>query len=117
MARKQTPKTKVAKPRLKPIRGSVLRIRKEEQFFEEPVKIKMNVESRNALEDIKEILNPCIKCGMCKSLCPVFKTLKQEEISPRGHSIMLNEKMITELVFKCNLCKACLLYTSPSPRD
>ena len=70
-------------------------------------KSKKNVEMENLIEEIGEILHPCIKCGMCKSLCPVFKTLKEEGVSPRGHSIMLNEKKLNELVFKCNLCKAC----------
>lgn len=71
------------------------------------LKNKVNIEARNAMEEVQEILSPCIKCGMCKSLCPVFKTLKKEEISPRGHSIMLNENILNELVFQCNLCKAC----------
>lgn len=71
------------------------------------IKTKINIEARNAMEEVQEILSPCIKCGMCKSLCPVFKTLKKEEISPRGHSIMLNENILNELVFQCNLCKAC----------
>lgn len=66
-----------------------------------------NVAIDNLIEEVGEILHPCIKCGMCKSLCPVFKTLKEEELSPRGHSIMLNKKILNELVFKCNLCKAC----------
>lgn len=98
VTRKKT-KTKVAKPRMK----------REEKFFdEEPAKkTKTNVEVRNAMEEVQEILSPCIKCGMCKSLCPVFKTLKLEEISPRGHAVMLNENILNELVFQCNLCKAC----------
>jgi glycolate oxidase iron-sulfur subunit len=70
-------------------------------------KDKKNIELENAIEEMREILHPCIKCGMCKSLCPLFRTLKEEEISPRGHSIMLNEKILNELVFQCNLCKAC----------
>jgi Fe-S oxidoreductase len=68
---------------------------------------KKNVELENLIEEIGELLHPCIKCGMCKSLCPVFKILKLEEVSPRGHSIMLNEKKLNELVFQCTLCKAC----------
>ena len=112
MVEKKISKTKTAKTTTKskkPARVSTPKIVKEEKFFEEAPekKPKMNIEARNAMGEIKEILSPCIKCGMCKSLCPVFKTLKLEEISPRGHSIMLNEGMLSELVFKCNLCKAC----------
>ena len=65
------------------------------------------IESANALEEASEILEKCIKCGMCKSLCPVFKVLKEEEISPRGHAILLTNKILQETLFKCNLCKAC----------
>lgn len=85
------------------------KIVKSEEFFEEKPKqkTKTNVAVLNAMEEVREILSPCIKCGMCKSLCPVFKTLKVEELSPRGHSIMLNENILNDLVFKCNLCKAC----------
>lgn len=67
----------------------------------------LSIEAKNAMEEVKEILAPCIKCGMCKSLCPVFKTIKKEELSPRGHSIMLNEGILNDLVYQCNLCKAC----------
>lgn len=65
------------------------------------------IESNNLIEDVTEILERCIKCGTCKSLCPVFKVLKEESISPRGHSILLKNKVLKESLFKCNLCKAC----------
>jgi len=99
-------KKKTAKNGKKPIQ---LKLKKDEAFFDDvpKQKVKMNVGVRNAMEEVQEILSPCIKCGMCKSLCPVFKTLKKEEISPRGHAIMLNENILNELVFQCNLCKAC----------
>ena len=84
-----------------------MQLKFEEVEEESEYKSENIIEVQNAIEEMNTILSDCVKCGMCKSLCPVFKTLKQEEISPRGHSIMLNEKMITELVFKCNLCKAC----------
>jgi Fe-S oxidoreductase len=44
---------------------------------------------------------------MCKSLCPVFNILKQEQYSPRGKAILLSDKILDEVVFKCNMCKAC----------
>lgn len=85
------------------------KIKQEDEidFTKKEKKPKRNVEVNNLIEEIGEILSPCIKCGMCKSLCPVFKALKEEEVSPRGHSIMLNEKILNELVFKCTFCKAC----------
>lgn len=58
-------------------------------------------------KEIQDIVGKCIKCGMCKSLCPVFKTILEEQFSPRGKAILLNEKILNEIVFKCNLCGAC----------
>ena len=54
------------------------------------------ISAKNLKEEIKEILEPCVRCGMCKSLCPVFSSVKQEEISPRGKSILLSSKECIE---------------------
>jgi len=63
--------------------------------------------ANNLIEEVTEILEPCVKCGMCKSLCPVFKILRQEEYSPRGKAVLLNKKILDKIIFECNLCKAC----------
>lgn len=65
------------------------------------------VEAENLIEESSLIFSECIRCGMCKSLCPIFKHLREEVLSPRGHSILLSEKIVDDLVFKCNLCRAC----------
>jgi len=65
------------------------------------------IEAKNIGENVKEILEKCIKCGMCKSLCPVFKTLNEEQFSPRGRTILMQNDCFDEVLFKCNLCKAC----------
>jgi fumarate reductase (CoM/CoB) subunit B len=65
------------------------------------------IQADNLLEEIQEILGPCVRCGMCKSLCPVFKILREEAVSPRGKAIILSEKILDKIVFECNLCKAC----------
>lgn len=65
------------------------------------------IEANNLTEEITEILEPCIKCGMCKSLCPVFKVMREEPYGPRGKNILLSEKILDKIVFECNLCKAC----------
>jgi Fe-S oxidoreductase len=65
------------------------------------------IEINNLKEEISEMLEPCVKCGLCKSNCPVFKIISEEEISPRGHSIKLSNKRIEQIVFTCNLCKSC----------
>ena len=65
------------------------------------------IQAENLIEEITEILEPCIKCGLCKSLCPVFKVMREEAYSPRGKNIILSEKILDKIVFECNLCKAC----------
>ena len=65
------------------------------------------MEEKNAKEEIMEICEKCIKCGLCKELCPVFKVLREEQYSPRGHAILLSNKIVDEIVFDCTLCKAC----------
>jgi len=67
------------------------------------------IEANNLLEEASQVFEPCITCGMCKSLCPVFKIVLEESVSPRGHAILLSEKNLNEIVFKCNMCKACEL--------
>ena len=66
-----------------------------------------SIEYNNVIEEISEIVKPCINCGMCKSLCPVFKIIREESVSPRGKAIILSDKTIDKIVFQCNLCKAC----------
>jgi glycolate oxidase iron-sulfur subunit len=65
------------------------------------------IEANNLLEEVAEILEPCIRCGMCKSLCPVFKVLREEPITPRGKVHLLSDKTLDKIIFQCNLCKAC----------
>jgi len=65
------------------------------------------IEAENLLEEAREIFERCIHCGMCNGVCPVFKILKEEVVSPSGHSILLSEKIVDKIVYQCNLCKAC----------
>lgn len=65
------------------------------------------IRAENLIEEVSENLETCIKCGMCKSLCPVFKILREEAVSPRGKAIILSDKILNEIIFQCNLCKAC----------
>ena len=67
----------------------------------------MTIEGDNAKTEIKELVHGCVKCGLCKELCPVLKVLKEEQYSPRGKAIMLDNFSIEKIVFDCTLCKAC----------
>ena len=65
------------------------------------------IEEKNAKEEIIEITEKCIKCGLCKELCPVFLILREEQYSPRGHAILLSNKVYDKILFDCTLCKSC----------
>ena len=67
----------------------------------------MTIEIDNAKEEIREIAQKCIRCGMCKELCPVFKIIREEHVSPRGQIINLDNDTFEKIVYECTLCKAC----------
>jgi Fe-S oxidoreductase len=70
-------------------------------------KNKMTIESENAKEEIKEIVEKCFRCGRCKSLCPVLRVMREEQYSPRGKAIILDNDFYEKIVYSCTLCKAC----------
>ena len=67
----------------------------------------MEVEVENAIDEIREIIEKCINCGMCKSLCPVFGIIREEAISPRGKISVLKKDIYDKIMYKCSFCKAC----------
>lgn len=67
----------------------------------------MTIEEKNIREEIIEILEKCTRCGLCKELCPVFRALREEQSSPRGHAILLSNKIFDKILYDCTLCKAC----------
>lgn len=66
-------------------------------------------------EQIKEEIYKCSKCGLCKSVCPIYLATKNEMYLPRGRFIILNslfnKKPSNEftknldICLHCNLCK------------
>jgi len=67
----------------------------------------MIIEAENAKQEIKELISGCIKCGLCKAECPVFKILLEETFSPRGKILILEEEVYDKILYSCSLCKAC----------
>ena len=67
----------------------------------------MPAEVGNAREEVEEICKKCLRCGMCKSLCPVFNVVREETTSPRGKAMILDKKIYDKIIYECSLCKAC----------
>ena len=67
----------------------------------------MSIESENIYEEVKEILEGCIRCGKCNEGCPVFKIVREEPYSPRGFISLFDEKIFDKIVYNCTLCKSC----------
>jgi len=67
----------------------------------------MTIESDNAKEEIKEIVEGCFRCGFCREICPVLRILRSEQNSPRGKAILLDKGIFDKIVYDCTLCKAC----------
>ena len=77
---------------------------------------------------ITESINSCVKCGICRSVCPVFKEEKAEPFVARGHitllgelikgSIDFDEKESKDYLYKCLLCTTCVeACPNDSPTD
>jgi Fe-S oxidoreductase len=67
----------------------------------------MTIESDNAREEIREIVEKCINCGMCKPRDSLFKVMREEQYSPRGKAIMLKNNQYDPVLFDDNLSKQC----------
>ncbi len=61
----------------------------------------------------------CGRCGICLSVCPVYKVLMEEHISPRARIQMIeahtegrlpSSKVLKELVNKCLMCGSCVAH-------
>ena len=67
----------------------------------------MSIESENAKEEIKEIVEKCVKCGICKQTDSVFRVQREEQFSARGKAILLNNGIYNHTVYMDNLSGAC----------
>ncbi len=77
---------------------------------------------------IIDSINSCVKCGICRSVCPVFKETKEEPFVARGHITLLgelikgnadfSEKESKDYLYKCLLCTTCVeACPNDSPTD
>lgn len=67
----------------------------------------MTIESENTKQEVQTVIEKCIKCGLCKARCPVFKILKEETFFPRGQISILEEGIYDKILYSCSLCENC----------
>jgi|TARA_Y100000034_G_scaffold49088_1_gene60677 hypothetical protein len=65
------------------------------------------IEAHNLKEEIEEITNKALKQGIPNHKCAVFRILREDQFSPKGKATLLNNNHHENLIFDCNLCKAC----------
>jgi glycolate oxidase iron-sulfur subunit len=68
------------------------------------------------LPPVKEQLMKCVRCGKCRSVCPVFSEIKNETAAPRGHVFMVQMLRdgkieptpdVYERISRCLMCETC----------
>ena len=68
------------------------------------------------LPPVRDELMKCVRCGKCRSVCPVFDEMGKETVAPRGHVFMVqmlrdgqvkpNQEVYDHLAM-CLMCETC----------
>lgn len=68
------------------------------------------------LPPVKEQLMKCVRCGKCRSVCPIFAEIRNETVAPRGHVFMVQmlrdgkvapTPEVSERLTNCLMCETC----------
>lgn len=62
---------------------------------------------QNAKEEIREMIEKCNKCGLCKELDPIFRIFREEALSSRGKAILFSKNDFDRSLFDNPLCGQC----------
>ncbi len=68
------------------------------------------------LPPVRDQLKKCVRCGKCRSVCPVFAEIKNETAAPRGHVFMVQmlrdgkvdpSQEVYDHLSSCLMCETC----------
>ncbi|MEN6389557.1 MAG: (Fe-S)-binding protein [Syntrophomonas sp.] len=68
------------------------------------------------LPPVKEQIMKCVRCGKCRSVCPIFAEVGNETVAPRGHVFMVGmlrdgkvepSLEVAERLTNCLMCETC----------
>lgn len=68
------------------------------------------------LPPVQEQIMKCVRCGKCRSVCPVFAEIRTETSAPRGHVFMVQmlrdgkvepQQAVYERLSNCLMCETC----------
>ncbi len=67
------------------------------------------------LQEIRREVSKCVRCGFCRSYCPVLNVLGWDSFGPRGRVVIIREIVEGELeleqalvsIFSCAMCAHC----------
>ncbi|SHH02976.1 glycolate oxidase iron-sulfur subunit [Thermosyntropha lipolytica DSM 11003] len=68
------------------------------------------------LPPVREQIMKCVRCGKCRSVCPVFAEIRTEVAAPRGHVFMVQmlrdgkispSNEVYERLSNCLMCETC----------
>ncbi|MGE5371137.1 MAG: (Fe-S)-binding protein [Solirubrobacterales bacterium] len=67
---------------------------------------------------VRDQVRKCVRCGLCRSVCPVFAEIRNETAAPRGHVFMTQmlrdgevapSMKVYEKLGNCLLCETCTI--------
>ena len=67
----------------------------------------VNNEEHNLIEEIKENIEKSLKEGIDNEGCAVFRVMRKDSFSPKGKAMILDNGYYGDILYKCNMCRAC----------